>query len=125
MSVQIEILTGAEARLVDPRQIAFPDDSVVFYARENGEIVGQTSIIELPHLEGTTVREDKRGTRLAAQLVAAAEETLRSLGRSYAFAFVLEGDVQVADYLNRFGYSKFPVVVYCKNLMEAEQEEAA
>lgn len=122
--MQIEILTGEEARLIDPEGVQWPPDSVVALAREGDEVIGRQGMIELPHLEGCWVREDKRGTRLAAQLVATMEETLKTFGRSHVFAFVHDGDEHVAAYLERFGYARFPVTVYAKALAVEKQEAA-
>lgn len=127
--MQIEILTGAEAReagydkTVFGTKILWPDDSLVFYGREDGEIVGRTATIELAHIEGTEVVEGKRNTRTAARMIAAVEETVRTLGRSHVFAFALESQPEVSEYLERFGYKRFPAVVWCKSLREVVVQE--
>lgn len=128
--MKIEILTGDEARAagydlrLDGKEIAWPSDSLVVYAHDDKGIAGRTSLIELPHIEGTAVREDKRNGRLAAQLIATLEETVKQFGRSHIFAFALDDQPEVSDYLHRFGYRRFPVEVFVKNLVEVEQEAA-
>ena len=128
--MRIEILTGDEARAagydaqLDGKEIVWPSDSLVVYAHDDQGVAGRTSLIELPHIEGTAVREDKRGGRLAAQLITTLEETAKQFGRSHVFAFALDDQPEVSDYLRRFGYERFPVEVFVKNLVEAEQEAA-
>jgi hypothetical protein len=109
-------MTGAAARAVDPEHVQRPPDSTVLYARENGEIVGRTAIIELPHVEGTWVAESKRGSSLALRLIRKLEEEVAALGRSHLFAFAFDSQPEVSEYLERVGYTRFPVTVWAKSL---------
>jgi GNAT superfamily N-acetyltransferase len=114
------VLSGVEARPIDPDKIPFPDDSVVLYAFEGERIVGRTSIIHLPHIEGTWVAEDKRGTTLAFRLVKKIEEIIRDDGKGFAFAYAWDQQPEVSDYLQRVGYQRFPVTVFFKQVEEVK-----
>lgn len=122
-NVKTELCTGVEAREIDPEGVQWPPDSTVLYARENGEIVGRVGIIELPHIEGTWIAESKRGSSLAPRLIAQMEKVVARLGRSHIFAFAEDSKPEIADYMERFGYTKFPVTVWAKSLNQPTEKE--
>lgn len=112
---EFRVLSGEAAREIDPDGIAWPDEALVIYALEGDKIVGRQAMMVLPHLEGAWVDEARRGGTLAARLVKKAEELLSASGRSHVFAFSYDQQ-PVGDYLERFGYSRFPVTTYVKEL---------
>lgn len=120
--MKFEQLTGLQAREAGYDEIQWPPDAVVIYAIDDQGIAGRTAWIELGHIEGTEVREDKRGSSLAARLVAMLEQKLREHGRSHIFAFIEDDKPEVASYMERFGYTKFPVTVWAKKLINATEE---
>jgi len=109
----------------------FPDDPIIFPQEflilaafnEVGELLGRTMWVNLPHIEGTQVREDMEGTRVAYNLVSLIEEQIKSSGRDYTWAFVQDGDLDVENYMSRLGYLKVPIQVWVKNNRDEGNEE--
>lgn len=121
--MELTELTGLQAREAGYDTILWPPDARVVYALDDQGVAGRTAWIELGHIEGTEVREDKRGSSLAARLVAKIEQTVRDHGKSHIFAFIEDDKPEVAGYMERFGYTKFPVTVWAKKLVETELTE--
>ena len=111
-----ETLTGEAARAVDPENVQWPKDSIVVYARANGEIVGRSAIVHFPHIEGTWVAETHRRSMLAYQLVGQIENIVRNAGRTYVWSFVDDAHPEVANYLEQIGYKLQPMKLYLKSL---------
>lgn len=105
---------------------ATPDDPVIFpkefqiiAAFDDKGLAGRIMMCALPHMEGTWVREDKRGSRVALHLVRMMEQFISYIGNTHAWAFVQESDTEVADYMARIGYTKIPLTVWTKNIAPA------
>ena len=116
MAVEFQILMGPEARKIDPDCIKWPDDTIGVFAREGADIVGRSTIVQLPHIEGTWVRNDFRGSTLAFRLVEKIESILKKANKSSAFAFIYDEQPEIASYMERRGYKKMPLAVYQKEL---------
>ena len=117
----IKLLEGeerAQALSVDGFTIPVPPETLVLGAVEDGRVVGRIMLLQMLHLEGTWVAEDKRGSTLAPRLVKAAEELLVRCGSTHAIAYTPESNPQIGQYLERFGYSRFPVTTWQKSLKE-------
>ncbi len=127
-NIQYELFTGLEAQQIDPENIKWPHDSVILYALEengeNREIVGRIGIIQLPHIEGTWIREDKRNSRVLSRLISKVENILEEAGRTAVFSFADKRDANVINYLERLGYTQLPLKVYMKPLVDLEQKES-
>ena len=120
--MQIEVITGAEMRQIpQPDNVEWPEDSLHVISRdENGELQARMSLVALPHIEGTWLAEPLRGTTAGARLLKRMEQEVKDLGRTHVIAFVLESDSKIADYLERMGYTKCPLLVYAKELQKCQ-----
>lgn len=118
--MDIRILDKSEHALASAVDgVPLPPEFVVIGAfDEGGELVGRTCLIPIPHLEGTWVREDKRGTSLAIRLVRSAEATVAVNGRTFLWAFTEEGRDDLAGYMKRLGYVRMPLTAWARDLTE-------
>lgn len=119
-TIEFRVLTGDEARLVDPEGIAWPASAAVVFAIENNRIVGRSAILGADIVEGTWTSPEKRGTSLAFRLIRRVEELYKAHGRTHAIAFVSTEQPEVAGYLERAGYEKSPLMVYSKVLVKVD-----
>lgn len=94
--------------------IIFPKEFQIIAAFDDKGLAGRIMMCALPHMEGTWVREDKRGSKVALHLVRMMEQFIAYVGNTYAWAFVQESDQEVADYMARIGYTKIPLTVWTK-----------
>lgn len=115
-------LDGKEAREIDPQGIQWPDGTLVLYAVEQGEIVGRQAYLLLPHLEGAWVKDERRGGTLAYRLIRKTEEVVAETGYPAVFAYVLDSQPEVADYMERMGYEKLPLTIWMKPVGEKAKE---
>lgn len=116
MAIQFQILMGKEARAIDPDKIEWPDDTIVVYAREGEKIVGRSTIMQIPHIEGTWVDEQHRRSTLAPRLVAKVESIMKQANKKASFAFIQNSQPEVAGYMERIGYARMPLEVFSKEL---------
>lgn len=108
----------------------FPDDPIIFPQEflilaafnEVGELLGRTMWVNLPHIEGTQVREDMEGTRVAYNLVSLLEHEIASTGRTHVWAFTQANDPEVQGYMERLGYIKVPLDIYVKDKTDEGNE---
>lgn len=115
--MEFEVINGTEAAKIDPRGIPWPENTTAVVARdERGEVKAISTILVLPHIEGTWVAEDSRHGTLPARLVKRVEQLLQDQGGSSVFAFAHDSDPQIKTYLDRFGYQRLPFSVYMKVL---------
>lgn len=115
--IEYKLITGIELNLVDiSGKNDWPWDTFAVVAVEDGKVVGQSAILNLPCIEGTTVVEEKRGGSLAFRLIQKVEELYKSLDKPSAVAMVSETTPEVATYMERIGYKRVPVTVYVKEL---------
>jgi len=116
--MQIEVVTGTEMRdIAQPDGIEWPDDSLHVISRDtDGQLIARMSLVAVPHVEGTWIDESLRGSTAGARLLARMEQEVKDLGRTHLFAFVKHDDEDIASYLERCGYKKYPLWVYAKEL---------
>lgn len=126
--IEFRVVDGEEARLLDPAKLDWPLDSKVLFAFENNQVVGRSSLTIMPMIavvntsliEGSWVREDKRGTSLAFRLIKKVEDLFRENNKTHALAFAYDAQPEIADYLTRVGFEKLPLTIYMKQLVETE-----
>lgn len=106
-----------ELAAVDDGFIPPAGQSLVFVARDDaGKIVGRNVVLLLPHVEGTWVATEYRGSTLMPRLMDAAEQELAKAGASAVFAYSVS-DVN-SDYLKRMGYEELPWKVFRKQVKQ-------
>ena len=121
--IEFRWLKGDAAQAIDPDHIRWPADTNVLYVIEDGEIIGRSSILMVPMIEGTFLRIDKRSGTLAARIIREVEKRYLEEGQPAAMAFAPESQPEIAEYLERFGFEEQPLTMYKKNLI-AEREAA-
>jgi len=109
-------VAGPEAQDIDPDHLAGPANAVVSFAFRNGKVIGRSAIIQLPHIEGTWIADEERGSTLGARLIREIEKGLKNSGKTHAFAFADSFNDEVKGYLERFGYKRQTLDVYMKEL---------
>ena len=115
--VTLKVMTGPEMNQIpQPDGVQWPDDSLFVCAFEGEKLVGRMGLIAIPHIEGTWVDGEHRGSTLAFRLLEEMEKQVAELGRSYVFAFINEKAHDLEEYMVRCGYSRLPFVVYGKEL---------
>lgn len=110
------LLTGAEARQIDPERLSWPDGAEVVYGLVDSLPVARAALVNLPLIEGTWVAPSKRGGRLAIRLMSKVEAVLADKGYPYAVAMQADSDPTIAKYLEFLGYERIPVSLYKKQL---------
>lgn len=120
--MQIEVITGVEMRRIpQPDGVEWPEDSLHVISRsESGGLQARMSLVAMPHIEGTWLADNLRGTTAGARLLIRMEQEVKNLGRTHILAFVLESNPEIADYLERMGYVKYPLFVYAKELQSCQ-----
>ena len=104
-------------KVPQPDGVQWPEDSLHVVAfGDDGRMLARVGLIAIPHVEGTWVDPSLRGTTTAARLLSRMEREVRELGRSHLFAFAEDSKPEVSEYLERFGYKKFPATVWVKEL---------
>lgn len=102
---------------------SFPDDPIIFPEEflicaafsPDGTLLGRTMWVNLPHIEGTQVKEGlPSGNRIAYNLVHLLEKKIQTV-RQNVWAFVQDGDKEVSEYMRRMGYVKLPLEVWVKD----------
>lgn len=121
--IEYKLLTSIELNECDPQGVVWPLDTFGIVAIEDGKVVGRTTIMNLPVIEGTWIDESKRGGTLAVRLVQRIEELYRTLGKTHAMALVYDEQPEIADYLKRFGFEEQPLRFFAKELV-AKKEAA-
>lgn len=115
--MKIEILTQEE--WASPDGIKVPDGSILIGVKDDaGNIIARSGIIAFPHIEGTWVAPSHRKGTLAARMIRALEHVTKRLGRSHLFAFILDEQPEIADYMQRLGYKKQPMTIWAKKVGE-------
>lgn len=121
--IEYKLLTAIELNEIDPQGVQWPLDTFGIVALEDGKVVGRTTIMNLPVIEGTWIEESKRGGTLAVRLVQRIEELYKTLGKTHAMALVYNEQPEIAEYLKRFGFEEQPLRFYAKELV-AKKEAA-
>lgn len=92
-----------------------PENSVAVVALDDsGRLAGRMTVVVIPHLEGTWVREDFRGGTVAFRMEKAVIERMRELGPKKLLAFVV--DETHEGYMERLGYRKLQMTVWEKEI---------
>ena len=114
---QIRVVTGPEMREIpQPDEVKWPEDSLFVCAFRDGQMVGRVGLIALPHIEGTWVAPEMRGTTLAARMFRRMEQEVKTLGRTHLLILLPEDDKTLDGYVARVGYERLPVSMYAKEL---------
>lgn len=124
MALEFKWVFGDEARTIDPEPIPWPPESHVLFIYEDGRLIGQSSIVFMPIIEGTRLEPDKRNGTIAARIVHEVERRYLEHWQAVAMAFAPDDHPEIGVYLERFGYEKMALTFYKKTLI-AEREEAA
>lgn len=116
--MRTEVLTGTEMQKIpQPDGVQWPDDSLhVVTFGDDGKMLARVGLIAIPHVEGTWVDPSLRGTTTAARMIKRMEDEVRNLGRTHLFAFAMDSQPEVSQYLERFGYRQFPASIWVKEL---------
>lgn len=120
MSIEFKFLVGpettsAEQQLPVGQQVTWPFDSIVLYAFENDRVIGRIGVMAIRVIEGTWAEPGH--TTLAPRLMKQLEAFLKSLGSTHAAALVYDEQPQVAEYLKRIDFKRFPVTMFIKDLV--------
>ena len=117
---QIRVLTGPEMREIpQPDGVNWPEDSLFVCAFRDGQMVGRVGLIALPHIEGTWVAPEMRGTTLAARMFRRMEQEVKGLGRTHLLILLPEDDKTLDGYVARVGYERLGVSMWAKELKGA------
>ena len=100
-----------------------PKEFTILAAFDEKGLAGRTTIVPLPHIEGTWVREDLRKGRVGYNLIKEIEKSIFNADRTHAWAFVEETNEEITSYMQRRGYIRQPVTVWMKDLREDLREE--
>lgn len=91
-----------------------PNHSLVVVLSADEKMVGRSSIVGVPHIEGTYLEPAYRKGALLKKLIAAIEVEAQKEGISQLLSFA--PNVEVESYLARLGYSKMAITVWEKRL---------
>jgi|ERR1700684_324769 len=91
-----------------------PNHSVAIVAENGHHIIGRIFLVAPAHVEGLFVEPTWRNGLVMKQLVDAVEIEARAEGISRVLVYAK--DSEMADYIERLGYTKLPVTVYKKDL---------
>jgi len=100
-----------------------PKEFTILAAFDEKGLAGRTTIVPLPHIEGTWVREDLRKGRVGYNLLKEIEKSITSAGRSHAWAFVEENNEEITGYMERRGYIRQPFTVWVKDMTKELTKE--
>lgn len=96
------------------RAVFNPEHSVVVVIGEGEKLVGRTSILGVPHVEGTYIDPAHRNGSTLKRLMTAIEQEARKEGIKQLLSYA--PDFEVEMYLYRIGYKKMPISVWEKEL---------
>jgi hypothetical protein len=121
--IEFETMMGEEANKVDPEGFKWPWDTLVLWAKENGEIVGRTTAMNLTVVEGTWCAEKYRGGTLAYRLLRQLEEIMAAppISKTASLAMIADAQLELGDYMRRVGYERVPVTFYVKSLVKKSE----
>lgn len=128
MPIKLAIVDGDIATQIDPvnieigpQNIKWPKDSIVVYAidEETLKIKGRSSIVHFGFIEGTEIfDEELKGTKLFYTLINKIEEIVQLEGHLSLFTMTPDDKPEIANYVKRLGYKKFPASIYIKDFRE-------
>lgn len=121
MSLEFRFLLGpeveeAEKLIPEGQHVAWPLDSIVMYAYEGETIVGRMGLMSIKFIEGTYIAPTNRGGTLLVKMMNQMQAIIKHLDNTHAMALSYDEQPQVADYLKRLGFDRFPVTVFSKEL---------
>lgn len=128
MSIEFQFLIGpetvaAEAQMPVEQRVPWPLDSVIMYAFDGDKLVGRMGLMSIKMIEGTWAAPDASPT-LAYRMMKQMDAMQIYLGSTSSFAMVHDIQPEIAGYLERVGFQRFPVTLYQK-MLEMKKEEAA
>ena len=91
-----------------------PQHSRVVCAFKDTRIIGRSCLVTIPHIEGTWVAEDFRGSTTGPRLIRAIELAAKEAGLPRALAFTLEP--KHTEYMERLGWTRTALTVLSKEL---------
>lgn len=111
-------LEAAEQQMPLGQRVNWPLDTMVLYVFENERVVGRMGVMSIKIIEGTWVEPGQ--STLAFRMMKQMEEFLKSVNNTHASAFVYDEQPQIAEYLKRVGFERFPVTMFIKDLYREE-----
>jgi hypothetical protein len=125
MSLEFKWVYGDEARMIDTEPIPWPPESHVLFVYEDGNLIGRSSIVFTPMIEGTRLDPEKRNGTLAARIIHEVERRYLEFAKPVAMAFAPNDQPEIGEYLERFGFEPRTLTMYTKNLIAKEEPKAA
>lgn len=124
MALEFKFLLGpevveAEKRLPENQRVTWPIDSLVMYAVDDERIVGRMGILSLKLIEGTWA--DEAHPMLGFRMMRQMEAMLQFIGDTHAMAMVYDETPRIGDYLRHAGFERFPITMFCKELVKKEE----
>lgn len=102
-----------------PDGIKAPEGSVLIGVKDqDGRVIARSGVISFPHIEGTWVAPAHRKGNLAFRLIKTLEHVTRRLGKTHLFAFAMDSQPEIGEYLSRLGYEKQPMTIWAKKVGE-------
>lgn len=109
-------VTGSQAKDIDPKHKDWPESSVTIFLKDENKIIGQIAVIGVFHIEGLELDEEFRNGIWFSKLVTKAEELIKELNKSCAFAFIKDATPEMYSYMDRLNYKVLPVTTWIKDL---------
>jgi len=118
MSIEYKVVNGAAARKIDIQNLPWPNDATVIYAIDtnSNEIIGRLALMNVLHIEGAWIKEDRRNSIVLPRLFEEIESILKQDERTSALSFVNENDKKLIEQMPKRNYVKLPYNVFLKNL---------
>lgn len=106
----------------DPVPVLPPEFAFVAAFDSHG-LAGRMGMVPLPHIEGTWVRPDLRGSRTGIKLLREIEKIVSDSGRTHVWAFAYDEQPEIRSYYERMGYVKMPLTVWVKDLTQESKPD--
>lgn len=115
---ELNYLASIEEDPISP----LPPEFTIIAAFDSKGLAARTTMISVPHMEGTWIREDLRKGRVGVTLVREVEKCIAASDKSNLIAFTPDADRRVEGYMSRLGYKKLPVSVWVKYNIQLDEE---
>lgn len=114
-SIRYEIFSGKFARAIDIEKLPWPDDAKVIYAfDENDQIIGRIALMNVLHVEGAWIKNDRRNGIVLGRLFEKVEELLKEDNRTSALSFIKEDAKEIIAQMPKANYIQLPYKVFLK-----------
>ena len=90
------------------------ETSVAIVAQDGDEIVARAFLVSPTHLEGSWIREDRRGGTLAKRMMDRVEQEAKAMGLKKLLVYAMSEQHEM--YLQRLGFSNLPLTLWIKEL---------